>query len=171
MLAGRLLATRFGPLLVVVDGAAEGDRPAPATGAVVASCWRAPPAGDRRLLLGAGDHDLLDFIAVAVADWNDGGNLAALERVPVSVPADGFRGRAWLAMREVPAGRVASYRDLAALAGNARAARAAGSACATNPVAPFVPCHRIVRAGGALGEYGYGPDTKRALLQHEGAWE
>ena len=55
------------------------------------------------------------------------------------------------------------------LAGMLRAVRAAGQACATNRVAPFVPCHRIVRTDGSLGGYAYGLEVKEALLTHEGA--
>ena len=59
--------------------------------------------------------------------------------------------------------------ELAAAAGSPRAMRAAGSAMATNAVAPFVPCHRVIRAGGDLGQYAYGVERKRRLLEHEGA--
>jgi methylated-DNA-[protein]-cysteine S-methyltransferase len=72
-------------------------------------------------------------------------------------------------MREVPAGEVITYAELAARAGNSRAVRAAGSACAQNMVAPIVPCHRIVRTGGSLGGYYYGLPVKEWLLAHEQA--
>jgi methylated-DNA-[protein]-cysteine S-methyltransferase len=71
--------------------------------------------------------------------------------------------------REVPYGQTVSYKDLAERTGNPKASRAVGSAMATNPVPIVVPCHRVLRTGGALGGYGGGLDTKVWLLRHEGA--
>jgi methylated-DNA-[protein]-cysteine S-methyltransferase len=71
--------------------------------------------------------------------------------------------------REVQRGEVITYGALAAEAGNPRAVRATGSACATNPVPIVVPCHRVLPASHKLGNYGGGPDRKRALLTLEGA--
>jgi methylated-DNA-[protein]-cysteine S-methyltransferase len=68
----------------------------------------------------------------------------------------------------VPHGAVVSYKDLAVVAGNPGASRAVGTAMATNPIPVVVPCHRVLRTGGALGGYGGGLDTKRWLLTHEG---
>lgn len=81
----------------------------------------------------------------------------------------GFRRQALAAVAEVPYGSTASYREIAAAAGNAKATRAAGSACATNPTPIVVPCHRVLRADGALGGYLGGPELKRALLDLEQA--
>jgi methylated-DNA-[protein]-cysteine S-methyltransferase len=69
----------------------------------------------------------------------------------------------------VPRGEVVTYRTLADRAGNAGAARAAGSACARNPVPLIVPCHRVVPGSGGVGSYGGGPERKKALLRLEGA--
>jgi methylated-DNA-[protein]-cysteine S-methyltransferase len=69
----------------------------------------------------------------------------------------------------VTRGQVVTYGRLAERAGNARAHRAAATACARNPVPIFVPCHRVVPAGGGIGAYGGGPERKRALLELEGA--
>lgn len=66
-------------------------------------------------------------------------------------------------------GETVSYRELAVRAGSPRASRAVGSAMATNPVPVVVPCHRVLRTGGALGGYGGGLDVKRRLLALEGA--
>ena len=74
---------------------------------------------------------------------------------------------AWLAMRRIAPGSTLTYAELAAAAGRPAAVRAAGSACARNLVAPFVPCHRVVRTGGTLGGYYYGLDVKSALLRTE----
>lgn len=164
--ATAVLPTRFGPLQVVVDDAVAADRPWDGPGAVVASSFR--PSHDA---VGStpDSHPLLAQVAAAVAAWDSGEDLAAIGRVPVALPDGGFRHRAWAALREVPPGATVSYAGLAALAGNPAAARAAGTACARNPVAPFVPCHRVVGAGGRLGGYGYGAAMKRAMLDHEGA--
>jgi methylated-DNA-[protein]-cysteine S-methyltransferase len=77
---------------------------------------------------------------------------------------DGFYGDCERALRALPRGEVVTYGELAALAGRPGAARAAGTFCARNRLAPFVPCHRVVAAGG-LGGYGsLGPEYKRRLL-------
>ena len=70
---------------------------------------------------------------------------------------------------DVAYGRTASYAALAALAGNPRAVRAVGTACATNPLPVVVPCHRVVRSDGAIGNYAGGVDAKRTLLALEAA--
>jgi methylated-DNA-[protein]-cysteine S-methyltransferase len=77
---------------------------------------------------------------------------------------DGFYGACERALRALPRGEVVTYGELAALAGRPGAARAAGTFCARNRLAPFVPCHRVVAAGG-LGGYGsLGLEYKRRLL-------
>ena len=70
--------------------------------------------------------------------------------------------------REVHRGEVVTYGALARQAGNPRAVRAVGTACATNPIPIVVPCHRVLPGTGALGNYGGGPERKRALLELEG---
>ena len=70
---------------------------------------------------------------------------------------------------DIEFGETASYAELAQMAGNPNASRAVGSAMATNPVPIIVPCHRILRTGGALGGYGGGLDVKRRLLVLEGS--
>lgn len=95
------------------------------------------------------------------------GDLAALDVVHVRQEGGPFRQAAWAAMRAVPPGETVTYAELAAMAGRPTAVRAAGSACATNRVAPFVPCHRVVRSDGTLGGYAFGLEAKRALLAHE----
>jgi methylated-DNA-[protein]-cysteine S-methyltransferase len=70
--------------------------------------------------------------------------------------------------RDVHRGETITYGELATRAGNPRAARAVGTACARNPVPIVVPCHRVLPGGGGLGNYGGGPARKRALLELEG---
>jgi methylated-DNA-[protein]-cysteine S-methyltransferase len=112
-------------------------------------------------------NDLGMFSAALTAYFD--GDVRAMDVLPVDQPGGAFRQAAWKVMREVPAGEVITYAELAARAGNPHAVRAAGSACAQNRVAPIVPCHRIVRTGGALGGYYYGLSVKDWLLTHEKA--
>ena len=96
------------------------------------------------------------------------GDLAALDDVTSSTaPTGPFRTAAWDAMRAVKAGDTISYTELAATAGNPAAVRAAGSACASNAIALFVPCHRIVRSDGSSKNFLYGLECKATLLAHE----
>lgn len=105
-------------------------------------------------------------VADAVAAYSDG-DLNALGAVPVDQPGGPFLQRAWQALRTVPAGTTISYTGLATAAGRPAAVRAAGSACARNLIACFVPCHRVLRSDGSLGGYLYGLDAKERLLHHE----
>ena len=116
------------------------------------------------------DHPVLAGVVHAVERYAAGDH-AALDEVPVAQPGGPFFQRAWAAMRAIPPGSTATYTEIAATAGSPLAVRAAGSACARNLLAPFVPCHRVLRTGGLLGGYYFGLDVKRALLSHEGAPE
>ena len=97
------------------------------------------------------------------------------KRAHFDVPVDwkltpaGFRNRALHAVARIPYGRTRTYGEIAKAAGNARAFRAAGTACGRNPIPLIVPCHRVVQSGGGIGNYGGGPEMKRALLDLEGA--
>jgi methylated-DNA-[protein]-cysteine S-methyltransferase len=82
--------------------------------------------------------------------------------------AHGFRRDVLRATARIPYGRTASYRDVATRAGSPAAVRAAGTALATNPLPILVPCHRVLRTGGALGSYRGGADAKARLLELEG---
>jgi methylated-DNA-[protein]-cysteine S-methyltransferase len=96
------------------------------------------------------------------------GDVDALEGIAVE-PDGGtsFQRDVWKRLREIPAGSTISYGELARRVGRPSASRAVGMANAANPVTLIVPCHRVVRSGGALGGYAYGPDYKRWLLDHE----
>jgi methylated-DNA-[protein]-cysteine S-methyltransferase len=154
--------TPVGPLALVVDD-----------GVVVASGFtsvedqlsRLDEASRNR---GSVPADDLGAVTDAVRAYVDG-DVAALDRVPVWQPGGPFLQEAWRMMRQIPPGTTWTYAELAAKAGNPRAVRAAGSACARNLVAPFVPCHRVVRSDGSLGGYYYGLPAKEWLLAHEGA--
>jgi methylated-DNA-[protein]-cysteine S-methyltransferase len=98
-----------------------------------------------------------------------GGSLRAFETpADLSELGDGFVRRALETVRTIPYGQMWTYGDVAAAAGVARG-RAAGSALARCPIELFVPCHRVVRAGPALGSYGRHDDRRRFLLRLEGA--
>lgn len=79
----------------------------------------------------------------------------------------GFRGKVQHAIARIPYGQTRTYTEVARSAGNERAVRAAGTACGTNPIPIVVPCHRVLRSGGALGGYGGGLPMKQALLELE----
>ena len=82
--------------------------------------------------------------------------------------SSGFRAEVLAHLPEIGYGHTESYAQVAAAAGHAKAVRAVGTACATNPLPVVVPCHRVVRADGSWGGYVGGPDAKRALLTLEG---
>jgi len=71
-------------------------------------------------------------------------------------------------LSQVPFGQAITYSEAALRAGSPRAHRAAGNALGSNPIPLVIPCHRVVRSGGAIGGYGGGPELKRRLLLHEG---
>jgi methylated-DNA-[protein]-cysteine S-methyltransferase len=83
--------------------------------------------------------------------------------------ARGFRRAVLDRLRAIPYGSTQSYAAVAAAAGNARAVRAAASACSHNPVPIVVPCHRVVRSDGTIGQYLAGPAAKQLLLSMESA--
>lgn len=94
------------------------------------------------------------------------------QRRSFDVPVDlqlskGFRRAVLTHLLEIPYGGRESYTVVARAAGNAKAVRAAGSACATNPIPLVVPCHRVVRTDGTYGQYRGGPDAKHLLLTME----
>lgn len=142
--------------------------------AVLASGWTEDPER-LRVLIGDALRPTADELAAkrdlgpftrAVADYV-AGDLAAIDAVPVAQVASPFLERARSELRRIPPGEPETYAQLAARAGNPAAVRAAGSACARNPTALFVPCHRVVRTGGGLGGFAYGLAVKRWLLDHE----
>jgi len=87
--------------------------------------------------------------------------------LPLDVQGTAFQRRVWLALQEIPPGDTVSYTDVASRIGKPTAARAVARACASNPVAVAIPCHRVVRGNGQLGGYRWGLDRKRVLLERE----
>ncbi|MEP6573902.1 MAG: bifunctional DNA-binding transcriptional regulator/O6-methylguanine-DNA methyltransferase Ada [Gemmatimonadota bacterium] len=87
--------------------------------------------------------------------------------VPLDLQATAFQWKVWRALQEIPYGETRSYSEIAELIGQPKAARAVASACAGNPVAVVIPCHRVVRTGGELGGYRWGVERKEKLLAAE----
>ena len=110
----------------------------------------------------------IPVISELISDYFNG-DTSALNSIKVRQPGAPFYQSVWKEMRKVPVGKTWSYSDLAKRAGSASAVRAVGSACSSNLIAAIVPCHRIVKSGGSLGNYAYGIEVKEWLLKHEGA--
>jgi AraC family transcriptional regulator, regulatory protein of adaptative response / methylated-DNA-[protein]-cysteine methyltransferase len=87
--------------------------------------------------------------------------------LPLDVQGTAFQQRVWQALRAIPSGTTASYRDIAERIGAPQAVRAVAQACASNALAVAIPCHRVVRQDGALAGYRWGIERKRALLERE----
>ena len=150
--------TPVGPWTVIADD-----------GVVVGSGFESPQETAARLPPGSpSPQSVADLggISKAVLSYL-AGQVDALDTVEVRQPGGPFRQEVWRVMRDIPAGETWSYSELAVKAGHPNAIRAAASACATNVVAPFVPCHRVVRSDGSLGGYYFGIPVKSWLLAHE----
>src|SRR5260370_28867752 len=89
-------------------------------------------------------------------------------RVDQSLVESDFQRRALISLRTVPAGAVISYQGVAAAVGTPNSQREIGTTMATNPVPIFVPCHRVIRSDGTIGNYGGGVENKLKLLRAEG---
>ncbi|NLE56545.1 MAG: methylated-DNA--[protein]-cysteine S-methyltransferase [Lentisphaerae bacterium] len=89
--------------------------------------------------------------------------------LPLAPVGTAFQKHIWTLLTKIPFGAVATYGEIAARAGRPNAARAVGSACHCNPIPVFIPCHRVVAAGGRLGGFGLGLELKQRLLDLEGA--
>jgi AraC family transcriptional regulator of adaptative response/methylated-DNA-[protein]-cysteine methyltransferase len=89
--------------------------------------------------------------------------------LPLDLRGTAFQQRVWQALREIPAGKTASYSDVANRIGAPKSVRAVARACATNSIAVAIPCHRVIRNDGALSGYRWGVERKRALLIRESA--
>jgi methylated-DNA-[protein]-cysteine S-methyltransferase len=158
--AAALLPTPIGPLAVVVD----------AEGTVLAAGFTPLDALARRRGLPpdlpVADEAALRPVTTALRAYL-AGDLAALERVRVEQRGTAFQQRVWARLRAVPAGEPTTYAALSRDVDAPAAARAVGQACGANLAAPFVPCHRVVPAGGGVGGYAYGVEVKTWLLAHE----
>lgn len=107
---------------------------------------------------------LADLVAQVLAHLE--GRTPRLD-LPLDVRATAFQWQVWNALRAIPIGETRTYGDVAAAIGRPGAARAVARACATNPVALAIPCHRVVPASGGTGGYRWGTDRKKRLLARE----
>ena len=89
--------------------------------------------------------------------------------LPLDIQATAFQWRVWEELQRIPFGGTRSYQEIAQAIGKPKAVRAVGTACATNPLPVIVPCHRVIRTDGTLGDYIGGLAAKIALLSLEGA--
>lgn len=87
--------------------------------------------------------------------------------LPLDIRGTAFQRRVWQALREIPAGATSSYTEIASRVGAPSSVRAVAQACAANPLALAIPCHRVVRKDGGLAGYRWGVERKRALLERE----
>ncbi|MDD7962063.1 methylated-DNA--[protein]-cysteine S-methyltransferase [Microbacterium thalli] len=141
-----------------------------ANGAVLASGWTSdlaaildrlrPAARPARVIDGRTD-------AAAAVTAYYAGDLAAIEAVPVRQTGTAMQSAGWQALRRIAPGEPLTYTGFAAALGSPGAVRAAASVCARNAAALFVPCHRVLRTGGALGGFAWGTEVKQSLLARE----
>ncbi|MDW8110006.1 MAG: methylated-DNA--[protein]-cysteine S-methyltransferase [Candidatus Bipolaricaulota bacterium] len=110
------------------------------------------------------DRRLRDGVT-ALKDYLEGRDFA--RALSLDLRATAFQRRVWEALRKIPYGETRSYREIAQAIGRPTAVRAVARACATNPIALLIPCHRVVRSDGGLGGYSSGIARKRKLLEHE----
>ncbi|RKQ35275.1 methylated-DNA--[protein]-cysteine S-methyltransferase [Kocuria tytonis] len=139
-------------------------------GAVIASGWTASVtevlarvrAAARPRDVHSGTLATMDAVHAFYA-----GDFAPAMGVPVELHGTDGQLTGWVRLRHIPAGEPLSYTEFARELGSPRAVRAAASVCARNPVALFVPCHRVLRADGSLGGFAWGEHVKRSLLDRE----
>ena len=89
--------------------------------------------------------------------------------LPLDIRGTAFQQQVWQALRAIPAGATATYGEIARAIGRPKAVRAVAQACAGNPLAVAIPCHRVVRTDGDLSGYRWGVARKRALIEREAA--
>src|SRR6185503_6287598 len=113
-----------------------------------------------RARLVGGDRGFETLVANAVGLVE---NPRSASKLSLDVRGTAFQERVWRALSKIPAGATVTYSELARSLGSPRSVRAVGRACAENPLAVAIPCHRVVRANGALAGYRWGIERKREL--------
>jgi O-6-methylguanine DNA methyltransferase len=159
----RMLPTPLGPMLAGAtdDGICHlefTDRPMlPTQLAVLERRLRRPLAAGRHALIDRLEEQLNEYFA---------GRRAAFD-LPLVAPGSPFQERTWGVLRGIPTGETISYEELASRGGRPGAQRAAGTANGANRIAVLIPCHRVIRKSGEIGNYGGGTWRKTWLLDHE----
>jgi methylated-DNA-[protein]-cysteine S-methyltransferase len=161
------VATPPGPFTVVVAPGPDG------TDVVLASGW----TDDASVLLPVVHRSLRPtwveraegLPVIDVVEAFHAGDVTAIDAVPVIQRSGPFLTDAWEVLRTVPPGQPETYTAFAVRCGRPSAVRAAAGACARNAAALFIPCHRVLAAGGGLGGFRWGTPVKRWLLDHEAA--
>lgn len=141
--------------------------------------------GLRRVLIGANQKELIGeglandpHVPMTRDDAGMQRTMQALDAItrgesPRSITTDvsgtAFQARVWQSLSDIPKGQTRSYAAIAQAIRQPKAARAVASACASNPIALVVPCHRVVHADGSISGYAWGVAVKEALLDAEGA--
>ncbi|WP_329953025.1 methylated-DNA--[protein]-cysteine S-methyltransferase [Stenotrophomonas sepilia] len=123
-----------------------------------------PPPRFRQAELVGADSGYEQLVAQVVGLVEDPSRGATL---PLDIRGTAFQQRVWQALQQIPRGQTASYAEIAARIGAPRSSRAVARACASNPLAVAVPCHRVVRRDGDLSGYAWGVARKRELLRRE----
>lgn len=119
-----------------------------------------------RRVLERADDSLCDELHKVLAHIDQPNSAQALPR-PLAPGGTAFQQEVWQALQAIPCGSTLSYGELASRVGRPNAVRAVAGACASNPLAVVVPCHRILRSDGGLSGYRWGIDRKRQLLERE----
>jgi AraC family transcriptional regulator of adaptative response/methylated-DNA-[protein]-cysteine methyltransferase len=119
-----------------------------------------------KAILREDDRDFVSWVAQVL------GFIEAPSRglgLPLDIHGTAFQQRVWRALQAIPPGSTATYAEVARRIGSPTAVRAVAGACASNPIAVAIPCHRVVRSDGNLGGYRWGVERKRALAAREAA--
>lgn len=156
-----IVESRLGRLLV---GATSRGICAVSMGASDAALERALAGEYPRATLNRDDGTLRSWTSAVVACVAGGRPRLDL---PLDIQATAFQWQVWKALAAIPRGETRTYAAIARAIGRPRAARAVGHACASNPVAVLIPCHRVVPASGGVGNYRWGSQRKRSLLDSE----
>lgn len=107
------------------------------------------------------DKHIQDLEEILASDWQD------LDEVKLHIRGTEFQLKVWEALLKIPVGQLVTYSDVAQAIGNPKASRAVGTALADNPIAYLIPCHRVIRKVGGIGEYRWGDIRKQAII----GWE
>lgn len=148
----RLTASGQGLRALAFDAEGASARPVPAANGTEGDRHGQPPLG---------------IWTQAVLNWIDAPQIDL--DAPLDMQGTPFQRQVWAALREIELGRTATYAEIAARIGRPKAAVAVGAACARNPLALVVPCHRVVNSQGGLTGYRWGLKRKAAILQYERA--